>query len=76
MTRSSPGYVTPKDFPILNIPAGCSHMTVLSGLPLIWLDRVPEGNIQKHKERDASEVDKSQQTRKHTAQMAFPFLAD
>ena len=76
MTRSSPGYVTPKEFPILNIPAGCSHTTGLSGLPSIWLDRVPEGNIQKHKERDASEVDKSQQTRKHRAQMAFPFLAD
>lgn len=59
MTHSSPGYVTPKDFPVLNIPAGCSHTTGLSGLPSIWLDRVPEGNIQKHKERDASEVDKS-----------------
>lgn len=25
MTHSPPGYVTPKDSPVINIPAGCSH---------------------------------------------------
>ena len=25
MTHSPPGYVTPKEFPVTNIPAGCSH---------------------------------------------------
>lgn len=55
---------------------GVAILTGLSGLPSIWLDRVPEGNIQKHNERDASEVDKSQQTRKPRAQMACHSLAD